>query len=72
MKRVEVLYLSQEDILDMGIPLKKVIPLVETGLREHGMGQVENPPKPGIHAKSNSFIHAMPAYYKAAEHQLNE
>jgi ornithine cyclodeaminase/alanine dehydrogenase len=59
-----MLYLSQEDILEMGIPLKEVIPLVETGLREHGLGQVENPPKPGIHAKSDSFIHAMPAYYR--------
>ena len=64
MKRVEMLYLSQEDILEMGIPLSEIIPLVETGLREHGLGQVENPPKPGIHAKSNSFIHAMPAYYR--------
>jgi ornithine cyclodeaminase/alanine dehydrogenase len=48
----------------MGIPLREIISLVETGLREHGLGQVENPPKPGIHAKSDSFIHAMPAYYK--------
>ncbi len=64
MKRVEVLYLSQEDILDMDIPMREIIPLVETGLREHGLGQVENPPKPGIHAKSDSFIHAMPAYYR--------
>ncbi len=59
-----MLYLSQEDILDMGIPMKEIIPLVEGGLREHGLGQVENPPKPGIHAKSDSFIHAMPAYYR--------
>jgi ornithine cyclodeaminase/alanine dehydrogenase-like protein (mu-crystallin family) len=64
LKRVEMLYLSQEDILDMEIPLREIIPLVETGLREHGLGQVENPPKPGIHAKSDSFIHAMPAYYR--------
>jgi len=64
LKRVEMLYLSQEDILDMGIPMKEIIPLVESGLREHGLGQVENPPKPGIHAKSDSFIHAMPAYYR--------
>ena len=64
LKRVEMLYLSQEDILDMCIPLKEIIPLVERGLKEHGLGQVENPPKPGIHAKSDSFIHAMPAYYR--------
>ena len=64
MKRVEMLYLSQEDILDMDIPMREIIPLVEQGLKEHGLGQVENPPKPGIHARSDSFIHAMPAYFR--------
>ncbi|MCX6641807.1 MAG: ornithine cyclodeaminase family protein [Candidatus Bathyarchaeota archaeon] len=64
MKRVEMLYLSQEDILDMEIPIREIIPLVEKGLKEHCLDQVENPPKPGIHAKSDSFIHAMPAYYR--------
>jgi len=64
MKRVEFLYLSQEDILDMNVPLAEVIDLVEWGLREHGRGRVENPPKPGIHPNANSFIHAMPAYYR--------
>jgi len=59
-----MLYLSQEDILDMEIQIKEIIPLVEKGLKEHGLGQVENPPKPGIHAKPDSFIHAMPAYYR--------
>lgn len=44
--------------------LIEVIDLVERGLREHGRGRGENPPKPGIHSKDNSFIHAMPAYYK--------
>jgi len=64
LKRVEMLYLSQEDILDMDIPMREIIPLVEQGLKEHGLGQVENPPKPGIHARSDSFIHAMPAYFR--------
>ena len=64
MKRVEMLYLSQEDILDLDIPLGEVIGLVEKGLFEHGKGRVENPPKPGIHSKPDSFIHAMPAYFR--------
>ena len=64
MERVEVTYLSQEDILDINLSLKDVIDLVEQGLKEHGKGLVENPPKPGIHPKTNSFIHAMPAYFK--------
>ncbi len=64
MKRIEMLYLSQEDILDLGIELGEVIALVEKGLYEHGKGRVENPPKPGIHSRSDSFIHAMPAYFR--------
>jgi ornithine cyclodeaminase/alanine dehydrogenase len=63
-KRVEMLYLSQEEILDLGIGLGEVIGLVEKGLYEHGKGRVENPPKPGIHARTDSFIHAMPAYFE--------
>ena len=64
MKKVEFIYLSQEEVLGLGIPMTKVIELVEKGLYEHGHGRVENPPKPGIHSKSDSFIHAMPAYYE--------
>lgn len=64
MKRVNFIYLSQEDVLKLDIPMGKVIELVELGLGEHGHGRVENPPKPGIHSKPDAFIHAMPAYYE--------
>ena len=64
MEKVEFIYLSQEDVLDLDIPMKEVIELVELGLSEHGHGRVENPPKPGIHSKPDAFIHAMPAYYE--------
>jgi ornithine cyclodeaminase/alanine dehydrogenase len=64
MEKVEFIYLSQEDVMDLEIPMKEVIELVELGLSEHGHGRVENPPKPGIHSKPDAFIHAMPAYYE--------
>src|SRR4030042_3585833 len=64
MKPVHFMYLSQEDILNINLSLREVIDLVEKGLSEHGKGLVENPPKPGIHASPDSFIHAMPAYFK--------
>ena len=64
MKKVDFIYLSQEQVLDLDIPMSKVIELVEKGLYEHGHRRVENPPKPGIHSKPDSFIHAMPAYYE--------
>ena len=64
MEKVVFIYLSQEEILDLDIPMSKIIELVEQGLYEHGHKRVENPPKPGIHSKPDAFIHAMPAYYR--------
>jgi ornithine cyclodeaminase/alanine dehydrogenase len=64
MQRIEIVFLSESDILELGLGMAEVIDLVEQGLTEHGRGRVENPPKPGIHATPTSFIHAMPAYFK--------
>lgn len=61
MKRIELLYLSQEDVISVGITMKETIPIVEDALKEHGLGETENPPKPGVHP-GNAFIHAMPGY----------
>jgi ornithine cyclodeaminase/alanine dehydrogenase-like protein (mu-crystallin family) len=64
MNQIEVAYLTPQHIAKLDMQMAKVIEIVEQGLAEHGRRQVENPPKPGIHATSNSFIHAMPAYFK--------
>lgn len=64
MGRIEMILLSQKDILTLDIGIGKVISLVEAGMAEHGRGRVENPPKPGLHATPNSFLHAMPAYFR--------
>ncbi len=60
--RKEILYLSRNDIENLDIDMRTVIDAVEKAFREKGLGRVEMPPKPGIHPKENSFIHAMPAY----------
>ena len=62
MKSIEFLYLSQKEVIEVGLTMKDAISIVEDVLREHGLKQFENPPKPGIHPLSDSFIHAMPAY----------
>ncbi|PAB58353.1 ornithine cyclodeaminase family protein [Anaeromicrobium sediminis] len=62
MEKLEFLYLSEEDILGLNISWEEVFGSVEKALKEHGEKTVENPPKPGVHSLSNSFIHAMPAY----------
>jgi len=61
MKRIELLYLSQEDVIATAMTMPETIAVVEDALREHGLGETENPPKPGVHP-ANAFIHAMPGY----------
>ena len=62
MKTVEFLYLSQKDVVDVGLTMKNAISIVEEVLREHGLQEFENPPKPGIHTLEGAFIHAMPGF----------
>lgn len=62
MKRIEFIYLSQENVIDVGLTMREAISIVEDVFKEHGFKQFENPPKPGIHPQQNAFIHAMPGY----------
>ena len=62
MKKVEFLYLSQKDVVDVGLTMKDAIAIVEEVLTEHGLKKFENPPKPGIHTLEGTFIHAMPGF----------
>jgi hypothetical protein len=71
-EEIRFLYLSQEDIVSLHLSWQEIIGRVELGLREHGEKTVENPPKPGVHSKGNSFIHAMPAYLKKVERDRDE
>jgi len=58
----KILYLSKADVASLGLDMKKIIDSLEGMFREKGEGRVEMPPKPGIHPRPDSFIHAMPAY----------
>jgi ornithine cyclodeaminase/alanine dehydrogenase-like protein (mu-crystallin family) len=60
--KVEFLFLSQEDVIRVGLTMRDVIAAVESVFREHGLKHVENPPKPGIHPIPSAFLHAMPAF----------
>jgi ornithine cyclodeaminase/alanine dehydrogenase len=62
MKTVEFLYLSQKDVVDVGLTMENAISIIEEVLREHGLQEFENPPKPGIHTLKGAFIHAMPGF----------
>jgi len=57
-----LLYLSKADVEACRIKMREVISTVESVFVEKGHGRVEMPPKPGVHSRPDSFIHAMPAF----------
>jgi ornithine cyclodeaminase/alanine dehydrogenase len=61
-----ILYLSREDVETVDLPMARIIEALESMFQEKGAGKVEMPPKPGIHTRPDSFIHAMPAYLPSA------
>ncbi len=58
----KILYLSRAEVEAIDVPMERIIAALEAMFREKGEGRVEMPPKPGIHPRPDSFIHAMPAY----------
>ncbi|MCL4212948.1 MAG: ornithine cyclodeaminase family protein [Gemmatimonadales bacterium] len=60
-----LLYLSRADVESCAVDMRTAIALLETAFREKGNGRAEMPPKPGIHPRAESFIHAMPAHIPA-------
>lgn len=60
-----ILYLSKSDIIKIGLEMAEIIDIVERVFQEKAKGNVEMPPKPGIHPEPDAFIHAMPAYVPA-------
>ena len=64
----QLLYLSQAEVQAVDLSMQKIIQALETAFKEKGAGQVEMPPKPGVHpGGGDNFIHAMPAYIPALE-----
>ena len=61
----EFLYLSQADVRELQLPMAEIVAALERMFHEKGEGRVEMPPKPGVHTKPDSFLHAMPAYIPA-------
>ena len=58
----KILYLSRADVASLDLKMESIISALEQMFLEKGEGRVEMPPKPGIHPRPDSFIHAMPAY----------
>jgi ornithine cyclodeaminase/alanine dehydrogenase len=61
---VNLLQLSRAEVASLLPTIPEQIDLVERTYVAVAAGRVELPPKPGIHPRKDSFIHAMPAYLK--------
>jgi alanine dehydrogenase len=59
---VKFLYLSREEVRGLLPEVPEQLDLVERTYRAVAAGRVELPPKPGVHPRKDSFIHAMPTY----------
>jgi alanine dehydrogenase len=57
-------YLSREEVARLLPRIPEQLELVERTYRSLAAGRVELPPKPGVHPRKDSFVHAMPAYLK--------
>ncbi len=58
----DLLYLSRREVADLLPEIPEQLDLVEETYRALASGRVELPPKPGVHPRPDSFVHAMPAY----------
>jgi ornithine cyclodeaminase/alanine dehydrogenase-like protein (mu-crystallin family) len=58
----EILILGRSDLEALEIDWTSVVDVLEDAFRYKAAGLVQNPPKPAIHPRPESFINAMPAY----------
>lgn len=58
----ELRYLAREEVAGLLPSIVDQVDLAEQTYSAMAAGKAELPPKPGVHPRENSFIHAMPAY----------
>ena len=59
-----LLFLSRAEVGGLLPGILEQLDLVEHTYRSLAAGRVELPPKPGVHPRKDSFVHAMPAYLR--------
>ncbi len=59
-----LLFLSRAEVAGLLPDVQAQLDLVERSYRALAAGRVELPPKPGVHPRKDSFLHAMPAYLR--------
>ncbi|MGH3093533.1 MAG: ornithine cyclodeaminase family protein, partial [Gaiellaceae bacterium] len=64
MSELRLLYLARGEVARLLPEIPEQLDLVEETYRAVAAGRVELPPKPGVHPRPDSFLHAMPAYLR--------
>lgn len=59
-----LLFLGRAEVARLLPGIPEQLDLVERTYRSLAAGRVELPPKPGVHPRKDSFVHAMPAYLR--------
>lgn len=70
MNSIDILFLSQKDVISLDLTPLEVIAIIEEAFLEHANETYEMHPKIGVHPIKThpaNFIHAMPAYLKKME-----
>ena len=57
-----IMYLTPEDVQEVGLPYETVCHLVESVFVEHSNNRFEMPAKTAMHPYDNTFVHIMPGY----------
>ena len=58
----ELLVLGRDELVSLEVTWRDVVDVLEDAFRQKAQGLVQNPPKPALHPRPESFINAMPAY----------
>src|SRR5690242_2997350 len=63
----EIRVLSRPEVAGLVPGVEAQLGLVEETYKAMARGEVELPPKPGVHPREDAFIHAMPAYLRSSD-----
>ena len=57
-----MLVLNRADLESLGLTWTEIVYVLDDAFKQKARGLVQNPPKPKVTSREDSFIHAMPAY----------
>jgi ornithine cyclodeaminase/alanine dehydrogenase-like protein (mu-crystallin family) len=62
MSENQMLVLNRADLEGLGLTWTEIIDVLDDAFKQKAQCLVQNPPKPKVTSRDDSFIHAMPAY----------